>query len=297
MVRYLALLILVMGQSALCASGKRPIVAFLSDYGNSSPSVSICKGIMLSVDSSLSIVDITHAIPPFSRDGAASVLAETAPYFPAGTVFVVVVDPEFEGKSQPIAVKSSSGHYFIIPDNGIITLIAHNGIGETRDIDEKYWSKKEGVPISFGRDIYCPVAARLAAGMPFEKLGRLRKEPRKIVEYEVKESEAGITGLVQSVDRIFGNVVTNIGKEYLTRFHFSKHEKVKVSFTQGTTMEFTWVDTFSDVPVGDPVMYLTPDGKITFGKNKRNFAAEQAIKPLHGVTLYRKVSTATDTAK
>ncbi|HJZ12288.1 MAG TPA: SAM-dependent chlorinase/fluorinase, partial [Acidobacteriota bacterium] len=97
-----------------------PTVVFMTDFGTVDDSVAICKGVMLSIEPNLRIIDLTHQVPPFSIADASRFLAGTTPYYPEGTIFLVVVDPGVGSKRKPIVVKSGKGQYFVVPDNGLI---------------------------------------------------------------------------------------------------------------------------------------------------------------------------------
>jgi hypothetical protein len=95
----------------------------MTDFGHVDDSVAICKGVMLGVAPDLRIVDLTHDVTPFNILEAARYLAGTTPYYPAGTVFVAVVDPGVGSARKAIAARSHRGQWFVLPDNGLLTLV------------------------------------------------------------------------------------------------------------------------------------------------------------------------------
>jgi S-adenosylmethionine hydrolase len=99
-----------------------PTVVFMTDFGVVDDSVALCKGVMYSIEPGLRIVDLTHEVTPFSILDGARFLHGATPYFPAGTVFVVVIDPGVGSTRKAIVAKSKRGQYFVLPDNGLITL-------------------------------------------------------------------------------------------------------------------------------------------------------------------------------
>src|SRR5215470_2484702 len=100
-----------------------PTIVFMTDFGVVDDSVAICKGVMYSIAPELRIVDLTHQVIPFSiLDGARFLYGATA-YYPAGTVFVVVIDPGVGSTRKAVVVKSKRGQYFVLPDNGMMTLV------------------------------------------------------------------------------------------------------------------------------------------------------------------------------
>ena len=108
---------------AQTASPARPTIVFMTDFGVVDDSVALCKGVMYSIAPELRIVDLTHEVTPFSILDGARFLYGATPYFPAGTVFVVVIDPGVGSTRKAVMVKSKRGQYFVLPDNGLMTLV------------------------------------------------------------------------------------------------------------------------------------------------------------------------------
>src|SRR5271157_5225371 len=100
-----------------------PTVVFMTDFGVVDDSVALCKGVMYSIAPDLRIVDLTHEVTPFSILDGARFLYGSTPYFPAGTLFVVVIDPGVGSARKAVVVKSKRGQYFVLPDNGLMTLV------------------------------------------------------------------------------------------------------------------------------------------------------------------------------
>src|SRR5439155_12298543 len=118
-----------------CAARRPTPVVFLSDFGTADDSVAVCKGVMLSIEPRLQIVDLTHEVPPWSVAEGARLLAGAAPYYPPGTVFLAVVDPGVGGSRRALVLTTVHGQLFVVPDNGLITLVAErDGISEAHEI-------------------------------------------------------------------------------------------------------------------------------------------------------------------
>jgi hypothetical protein len=116
-----------------------PTIVFMTDFGVVDDSVAICRGVMYSIMPDVRIVDLTHEVTPFSILDGARFLYGAAPYYPAGTVFVVVIDPTVGSMRKAIVARSKRGQYFVLPDNGLLTLVEQrDGIEEYRldDWDE-----------------------------------------------------------------------------------------------------------------------------------------------------------------
>jgi len=143
-----------------------PTVVFMTDFGVLDDSVALCKGVMYGITPNLRIVDLTHQVDTFSiRDGARFLFGAT-PYFPAGTVFVVVVDPGVGSSRKAVVVKSKRGQYFVLPDNGLMTMVEErDGVESIRDISNSDWMIGAKISSTFhGRDIISPVGAHIARG-------------------------------------------------------------------------------------------------------------------------------------
>ncbi|WP_254094142.1 SAM hydrolase/SAM-dependent halogenase family protein [Dawidia soli] len=157
------------------ARAQNQALVFQSDFGLKDAAVAEMKGVAFSVSPDLKMFDITHEIPAYNIWEGAYRLYQAAPYWPAGTVFVSIVDPGVGSERKSVVLKTKSGHYFVTPDNGTLTLVAKQlGIQEIRQIDEtRNRLKGSGKSYTFhGRDVYTYTGARLAAGaIAFEQVG------------------------------------------------------------------------------------------------------------------------------
>ena len=142
----------------------------MTDFGVVDDSVALCKGVMYSIAPELRIVDLTHQVTPFSILDGARFLYGATPYFPAGTVFVVVIDPGVGSTRKAVVVKSKRGQYFVLPDNGLMTLVEdRDGIAAVREITNRDWMIGAALSSTFhGRDIFSPVGRT----WPTAKTGR-----------------------------------------------------------------------------------------------------------------------------
>ena len=137
------------------------IVVFQSDFGLKDGAVSAMKGVANGVSTNLKLYDLTHEIPAYNIWEAAYRLEQTVRYWPAGTVFVSVVDPGVGTERKSVVLKTKSGHYIVTPDNGTLTLIAESlGIAELRQIDEAVNRRKDSQKsyTFHGRDVYAYTA-------------------------------------------------------------------------------------------------------------------------------------------
>ena len=150
-----------------------PTVVFMTDFGTLDDSVAICKGVMYSILPSLRIVDLTHQVTPYSISDGARFLYGATPYFPRGTVFVVVVDPGVGSSRRAIVAESKRGQYFVLPDNGLLTLVeARDGIESVHEITNSRWMIGSKLSSTFhGRDIFSPAGAHVARGDDWTQVG------------------------------------------------------------------------------------------------------------------------------
>src|SRR3954463_15954848 len=191
------------------------IVVFQSDFGLKDGAVSAMKGVASGVSPDLKLYDLTHEIPAYNIWEAAYRLQQTVPYWPAGTVFVSVVDPGVGTSRKSVVLKTNSGQFIVTPDNGTLTLIAESlGIAEVREIDEAVNRRKDSQKsyTFHGRDVYAYTGARLAAGaITFEQVGPvLPKQVVSIVYQKAVLEGKTIKGNIPVLDVQYGNVWTNI---------------------------------------------------------------------------------------
>lgn len=257
-----------------------------TDFGTKDGAVAAMKGVAVGVDPQLSIHDLSHENTPFDIWQAAYRLKQTAAYWPAGTVFVSVIDPGVGTARASTVLLTQSGHYFVGPDNGTWTLIAEDlGIAAVRRIDEAL-NRRSGSEKSYtfhGRDIYAYVGARLAAGaITFEQVGPLL-EPRVIsLDYQRPAREGGaLVGAIPVIDFHYGNVWTNIPDSLFAEWAAQPGEKFLVTFRQeGRDVwrgVLPYARTFGEVPAGAPLLYLNSLLNLAFALNRGNFAAAHGI--------------------
>lgn len=195
----------------------RPIIALLSDFGSQDHYAGAMKGVALGICPEAILVDISHDIDPHDILGGALQLAASYPYFPQGTVFLVVVDPGVGSKRRGLA--ADIGDYrFVAPDNGVLTAVFAESPPKTIvEITERRYGRPTVSRTFEGRDRFAPAAAWLAKGTRLAALGRPLQSYRTIeMPAPVIEAES-IKGQVIRVDR-FGNAVTNIDRNSFERF-------------------------------------------------------------------------------
>jgi len=265
-----------------------PTVVFMSDFGTIDDSVAICKGVMLGIEPNLRIIDITHEVQPFSIMDAARFLSGTAPHFASGTVFVVVVDPGVGSIRRPIVVKSLKNQYFVLPDNGLITLVEEvDGIQSVREITNTKWMIGNALSSTFhGRDIFAPVAAHLAKGKNWTQVGPELSNPVRLDVHRSKIDEKGLTGEIIGTDGPYGNLVTNIPAETFQKMNNALGDIIRARIGE-RDFEIPFVKTFSDVAVGQPLLYIDSRSRLGIAINQGNFADAYKIRPPTPILIYR----------
>ena len=266
-----------------------PTVVFMTDFGILDDSVALCKGVMYGITPNLRIVDLTHQVDAFSiRDGARFLFGAT-PYFPAGTVFVVVVDPGVGSSRKAVVVKSKRGQYFVLPDNGLMTMVEdRDGVESIRDITNADWMIGAKISSTFhGRDIFSPVGAHIARGDDWTKVG---PEIEHLVRLDLKPATVdnrGLSGEVIALDGPFGNLITNIDVDDFAKLGYQRGDTVGVTIA-GRKIEMQFVRTFSDVPLKQPLLFIDSRGRASFALNQSSFAAAYKIDPPQQVFIPRK---------
>ena len=288
--RFLVALLLLIFCTGMCAAAKSATIVFMTDFGTVDDSVAICKGVMYSVAPDVRIVDLTHQVTPFSILDGARFLEGTTPYYSAGTVFVVVVDPTVGSTRKAIVVKSKRGQYFVLPDNGLMTLVQdRDGIESAREITNREWMIGAALSSTFhGRDIFSPVGARLARGDDWTAVGP-ELDVSKLIRLDIavaKLDEHGLSGEIIATDGPFGNLVTNISGDDFMKLRYKQGQTVHVMVGKNE-MNILFVRTFSDVPLNQPLLYINSRGHLGLAVNQASFADKYEVKPPTAIFIAR----------
>jgi S-adenosylmethionine hydrolase len=257
-------------------------IVFMTDFGVVDDSVAICRGVMYSIMPEVRIVDLSHQVTPFSILDGARFLYGATPYYPAGTVFVVVIDPTVGSTRKAIVAKSKRGQYFVLPDNGLLTLVEQrDGIERIHEITNTDWMIGTKLSSTFhGRDIFSPVGAHVARGEDWTKVGP-EMAVASLVRLELKAArldERGVTAEVIATDGPFGNLVTNLDAEDFLKLGYQRGQEVPVKI-DGKEMKIKFVRTFSDVALGQPLLYIDSRGHFALAVNQGSFSAVYGVKP------------------
>jgi hypothetical protein len=267
----------------------RPVIVFMTDFGTANDAVAICRAVILQIVPDVRIMDITHQVTPFSIEEGARFLAGVSPYYPSGTVFLVVVDPGVGTSRKAVIVKTKKGQYFVLPDNGLMTpVVDRDGFEGAREITNTAWMIGAGISSTFhGRDIFSPAAAHLAAGEDWTQAGPAVGELVRLTPRVATVSDKGITGEVIALDDPYGSLITDIQGEDFRKLGYQLGEKVTVKVGQ-KSYTAPYVKTFMDVPVGQMLLYQDSRGRIGLALNQRNFAQEYKVTPPVGIFVPKK---------
>lgn len=226
-----------------------PVIALLTDFGLEDGYVGVMKGVILSICPTAQIIDIAHHIAPQDIRQAAYVLMTSYSYMPSGTIFVCVVDPGVGTPRRPIAVQTKQG-IFVGPDNGLFSyVLGQVEIQQVVALHNRQYHLQSISTTFHGRDIFSPVAAHLANGVPVDQLGPALGKPLEKLSSPLLQIENDrVRGEVLHIDH-FGNVVTSIGRlvwgsDDMLQLHpqfgnptFSERVTVAPFFAEATAVE------------------------------------------------------------
>ncbi len=250
------------------------IITLTTDFGDHDHYVGAMKGVILSTTPDVILVDITHHIRPQDVHQAAYILSSATPYFPQGTVHVAVVDPGVGTERRPLVVRTHRALY-VAPDNGLLTPIyEREGVEEAVHLtNSTYWLPR--VSHTFhGRDIFAPVAAYLARGVPLNALGK-PVAPEDLVRLKWhsprRVDEKCIEGMVVHIDH-FGNIVTNIPAEMLDAPPEAWEFEVGGHRFRGLKRAY------AEVEIGEPLALIGSNQTVEFSVREGNAAAVLGVQ-------------------
>jgi S-adenosylmethionine hydrolase len=224
----------------------RPIIALLSDFGTRDHYVGTMKAVVLALCPEASLVDISHEIPPHDVLAGALELGAAYEFFPPGTVFLVVVDPEVGAKRRPIAA-AVQDYTFVAPDNGVLTCVFRASPPTLIvELTEQKYARPTISRTFEGRDRFAPAAAWIAQGVPLASLGPALTNPRLLDIPTAVRREDGIAGEVLRVDH-FGNLITNVGRKTFDDLLSGGRVVVRVGSDDITRV----VNTYAEVAPGE----------------------------------------------
>jgi S-adenosylmethionine hydrolase len=279
----LAVVLLLISTSAVLAQTDAPrVIGFMTDFDVKDDAVGICKAVMLGIAPQVRIVDITHQVTPYDIAEAGRFLSGSAPYFPRNAVFVAVIDPGVGSTRKAIIAKSKVGQYFVLPDNGLITGVAErDGLVGAREITNPAWMIGAKLSSTFhGRDIFSPAGAHLARGDDWTEAGPELDVAKlvRLANTAATVDAQGLHALVIGTDGPYGNLVLNVPAETFARLGYRLGDRVPVTIA-GSAYTLPFVKTFSDVPVGEGLLYIDSRGRLSVGIDQGNFSEAHHVPP------------------
>jgi S-adenosyl-L-methionine hydrolase (adenosine-forming) len=272
-------------------SGARPTIVFMTDFGTANDAVAICKAVIIGIAPETRIMDVTHQVTPFQIEEAARFLAGVSPYYPAGTVFLAVVDPGVGTSRKAVIVKSRKGQYFVLPDNGLVTLVLdRDGLESAREITNPAWMIQAAVSSTFhGRDIFSPAAAHLATGWDFNLVGPEAPQLVRLTPKASTTTDKGIEGDIIGLDDPYGSLITDIPGDEFKKLGYNLGNKLTIQINK-KPVTLPYVKTFMDVSVGDSLLYIDSRGRVGIANNEGNYAKKFDITPPGTIFIPRKGS-------
>jgi S-adenosylmethionine hydrolase len=258
-----------------------PVVVLLTDFGLQDDAVGLMRGVIHDVAPRSAIADLTHSVPAFDVEEGARLLADAPGIYPDGSVFCVVVDPGVGTERRAVVGRLPNGTLLVAPDNGVLTLVARqHGPLEVRAITNQAIQREALSDTFHGRDVFAPVAAHLAAGVPFPDVGPPAADWIRLEVPEPTRRDGLLSGRVTAIDRPFGNVWTDLPPAWLEDLGVKHGDTVEVELTreaEALRLKVPYVPTFGAVPEGRPLLYINSRGKLGLALNMGDFAATHGI--------------------
>jgi len=276
-------------QQAPGQPGAHPTIVFMTDFGTANDAVAICKAVILGIAPDARIMDITHQVTPYSIEEGSRFLEAVTPYYAAGTVFLVVVDPGVGTSRKAVVVKSKKGQYFVLPDNGLVTpVLDRDGLDSAREITNPDWMIQAPISSTFhGRDIFSPVAAHLAAGGDFSLVGPVLSQLVRLNPKTSTTTDKGIQGDIIGIDDPFGSLITDIPGDEFKKLGYRLGDKIFLEINKKSVV-LPFVKTFMEVPVGDSLLYIDSRGRVGIAINQGSYSRKFNITPPATIFIPRK---------
>lgn len=274
--------------TAGCMSARNcRLVAVLTDYGAADFYVGVLEGAMYSVEPRLKISTITHEVDPFNIPEGSYLLAKAAREYPAGTVFVAIVDPGVGTGRRSIVLESADGKIFVAPDNGLLTGVMDElGSNRVFEIRNPGYMRVGAVSSTFhGRDVYGPVAAHIAGGVSPRQVGPRITDPVRLPVKAAKREGNSLAGSIIHVDR-YGNLLSNIPGKLLTDLGVKMGDGVRVEIG-GRRFAAKLARTYGDVPKNNWLVLSNAEGAVEIARNMASAAREAGAAAGMDIKLLR----------
>jgi len=263
-----------------------PVIALFTDYGWEDPYVAQVKGVILTINPNARLLDLTHSATPFNVAEGAYLLDQSAEEFPAGTIFVAVIDPQVGAERDPILVETVKGKFFVGPDNGLFTqVIDREGFAKAWKLDKPDFFRPGDTSHTFhGRDIFGPVAAHLAAGTDPERFGTPIKEMLLLPVREATFSSGTLAVEILHIDH-YGNIILNLRDDGEMADKLKEGNLVKISIGKDS-YSGPLVKTYDEVEKGRLILLYGGNGLLEIAMNQGSAAKELKVAP--GTVIFLK---------
>ncbi len=279
MLRSLALAVVL--SSAALPAKERNAVVIQADFGGA-----VMPGVVFAVDKDIPIFTVQPLIELYNIDAAARNLIYTAPVWPAGTVFISVVDPGVGTQRKSVVLKTKNGQFFVSPDNGTLGAVVHFLVDLAHRLDAELLRHRAGTEWSHtfhGRDVYAYTAGRLAAGViTYEQVGRLLEPKVVVLELPKPVLKEGVaTGMIDQSRGHLGNTTCVIDRHTFEQLGVNPGGLVVVTIRKSGKVVWEetvpYARTFGEVPVGKNLLFINSSGFVSMAVNQGNFANAYSI--------------------
>lgn len=254
------------------------VICFLSDFGLADDYVGLCKGVISGITPSANVIDLVHELPGFGLEYGAEMLEHATRYMPSDTVYLAVIDPGVGTERRGLAIRVSGGAHLVGPDNGLLVPAAEalGGIEEAVSLTDSRYHVQPVSSTFHGRDIFAPVAASLAGGVPIASLGD-SVDPGSLVRLDMPEAEISPPDTIQArilaVDR-YGNARLSALQD-TPGFEFG--HLLRVDTPEGT-LECHYTETFGGSAVGSLLVVPDSHRRLSISINQGNAAKALGLK-------------------
>jgi S-adenosylmethionine hydrolase len=237
-----------------------PLITLLTDFGDRDWFVASMKGVILTINPSVTIVDLSHQIGPHQIDEAGYFLKSCYREFPEGAIHVVVVDPGVGSARRPLIAKSER-YFFLSPDNGLLThILAEDSTMEVREIENKEYRLTSAGRTFDGRDLFAPAAAWLSRQQPFPSFGRLIDDCKTFRISKPKWEARALVGEIVHVDR-FGNLISNLTSHHADEVREATKRSPPLIRIAGHTVDGL-VGSYAEGSTDEPSALINSNGTV-----------------------------------